>query len=289
MGKKWSASRVGTMADCPLKYRLSYVEGWKRFPADNVLANKGLSFHETVEHYTGSNKDELREMLQENIKKYDVDISNFDVNEGLERFFIWWEKCIAPKEAEGFKIYSEKWSGGFIAGEEFCGKLDLILESPDKVEIYDYKTGKTIDASKYVNQLVLYAYLEGQKRGWSIKQIVENISLKLYFPLATIKDTKTHTYTLEEKALKSEKEILLTEDLVNQVIKDYYEKTVNQINATDWSTCTEANMNYACSWCPFCGAKKNGDFIGCPTTVEAGLKLPEGSYVAKAERKIVLD
>lgn len=285
MGKKWSASRVGTMADCPLKYRLSYIEGWKRFPADNVLANKGLSFHETVEHYNGSNKDELRELLKKNIETYQVDTEDFDVNEGLERFFIWWEKCIEPKKAQGYTVSCEKWSGGFIAGEEFCGKLDLILESPDKVEIVDYKTSKTMNPANYKNQLVLYAYMEGQKRGWSIKQIAENISLKLFFPIAKIENADT----LEERAMKSYKEVLINEDIIKEVIKDYYEKTVNQINATDWTKCTDFNMSYSCSWCPYCGAKPNGDFIGCPATVTAGLEMPEGSFIAKKERTIVSD
>lgn len=283
MGKKWSASKVGTMADCPLKYRLSYIEGWKRFPEQNVLAFKGLAFHETVEHYNGSNKDELRALLEENIKKYEVDTSDFDIHEGLERFFVWWEKCIEPMKSQGYKVYSEKWSGGFVEGEEFCGKLDLILESPDKVEILDYKTSKTMNPSSYKNQLVLYAYMEGQKRGWGIKEIAEKISLKLFFPIAKIDGE----HTLEERALKSYKEIKLTEDMVREVIDDYYKATIKKIHATDWNTCTEFNMSHSCSWCPYCGAGKNGEFIGCQATVDAGLEMPEGSYIGKAERKIV--
>ena len=130
---KWSASRINCFIDCPLKYKLSYQEGWKSTaPVNTQLADKGSAFHEAVEKYhTGMSQEELWKILEENIKKYNINVTNpekdfyYDYHPAIEKFFLFWEKFIIPKEKEGYKILKEGWVNGKINDESFCGALDL--------------------------------------------------------------------------------------------------------------------------------------------------------------------
>lgn len=136
---KWSASRVGCFVDCPLKYRLNYEEKWKSTaPVNTSLADKGSAFHETVEKYhTGMSHEDLWKILEENIKKYNVNTTDpekefyFDYHPAMKKFFTFWDKLIAPKEAEGYQVSQEGWVNGEMNGEPFCGALDLCLESTE--------------------------------------------------------------------------------------------------------------------------------------------------------------
>lgn len=267
----WSASRISTFKQCPLKYYYTYVKKWGcSKPADTEAADKGTCFHETVENWhTGMSRDDLFKILEKKIEEYKVDTTKYDEKAALDRFFIFWEQLIAKKELVGFKVKQEGWASGDLGGEHFIGALDLMLDRGDKVFIYDYKSGKTPAISKYKDQLMLYAFLIGQSKGWDIETTAENIRLALFFPLSE----QNVPVTEEDKMLASVKEIKYDASNLRDCINDY-EDTIKQIKATDWSKVGETITgcpSFLCNWCEHRGGNPNSDgYLGCKSTRDLG-------------------
>lgn len=283
----WSASRISTFKSCPLKYYYTYVKKWiSSIPADNTAANKGLAFHETVEQYeTGMDKDTIHKLMEQKIEEYHVNTNEYDEFGALERFYLFWEEYIAPKEQEGFVVKKESWASNkedsskfsdnpkLLEGplnEPFVGALDLFLENPDTGEyiIFDYKSGKSPIATKYRPQLILYAYLIGLNKGYTPAQIAEKCKLYVFFPLAQNEDIDK-IIDPKDKMFASVKALRLTESDIEKTIRDYKE-TIDEIHTTDWEN-PDANKlatsNYLCQWCDFQGSKPNrGGFMGCPAS-----------------------
>lgn len=279
-GKNWSASRVGCFADCQLKYRLSYQEGWKSTaPVNTMLADKGSAFHNTVEKYhTGMSHEDLWKVLEENVKKWHVNTTDpekegyYDYKPAMEKFFVFWDKLVAPKEAEGWKISQEGWVKGEMNGEPFVGALDLCLENDNQIIVVDYKTGKSINANAYKPQQVLYAYLKGKEKGWTVEETCGRVRLFIFGPLQTDLENKT----VEQNMMRGVKEIKYTVEDMNDLINNYYLYNINAIHTMNWAR-AQGNMTHACSWCPYCGSKPNDKgFAGCPRTVAAGFATPDG-------------
>ena len=67
--QNWSASRISTYRQCPLKYYYTYVKKWRCSKApDTTAADKGTCFHETVEHFkTGMEHAKLYEIMESKI------------------------------------------------------------------------------------------------------------------------------------------------------------------------------------------------------------------------------
>ena len=105
----WSASRVGCFVECPLKYKLNYVEHWKSTaPVNTALADKGSAFHETAEKFhTGMSEEDFWKILNERIEHYKVNVTDpqkdfyFDYRPAVAKFFVFWNKLIAPKKIIG--------------------------------------------------------------------------------------------------------------------------------------------------------------------------------------------
>lgn len=280
---KWSASRIGVYADCPLKYKYTYVDKWCPEPEPlNPYAGKGTCFHETVEQYEpGMDHQKLHDILDKKIKEYEVNTKDFDEHKALDRFFIFWDHFIQPKLNQGYKLQKEYWTSGNIKGETFCGALDLYIYNDSKLEIYDYKSGRSPSASKYKNQVMLYAYLEGTKRGWTLDEIVKNVKVRLFFPLA-----ETEAGMSEEDAmLSSVKELKFSKKDLQNSIEVYYSGNIDKIHETDWTKVgsSDAFVGYSCAFCPYCGSSRNSEgFGGCSETIKLGLSSPAGtSYVKK--------
>lgn len=153
----WSASRIGCFAECALKYKLNYVEGWKsNAPVNTQLADKGSAFHETAEKFhTGMTKEEFVKILNENTVKFHVNTTDpdadfyYNYDAAVEKFFAFWDKLIAPLEAKGYKVGQELKVNNIIHGEAFTGSLDLCVESyefvvPDELGESLVKEGKAI-------------------------------------------------------------------------------------------------------------------------------------------------
>lgn len=280
---RWSASRVSTFDGCPLKYKLHYVEKWEpSFKINTEAADKGTVFHETVEQYTtGRNPDEMWKILEDKCVEYNIDIKKYDYAGAMRRFYSFWEYYIVPKEKDSnWQILKEDEITGEIDGESFVGYLDLfcVNEAEKKIEIFDYKSGKTPHTDSYKNQQILYAYLEGLKRGWTYKEIAERVTLNLFFPLFP----PLAGLSVQDNMLRCVKEIKFDENLVKEVVEGFFKKNIEQIHLIDWTSNVEGKFSYACNWCQFCGsnAQDNG-FAGCPKSVSLGMKTPEGAIYNK--------
>lgn len=280
MSYPWSASRIGCFASCQLKYKLNYVEKWRSSaPVNTQLADKGSAFHETVEKYhTGMSHEELKEILNKNIEKYHVNVTdpnkefyyNYDIP--LEKFFLFWDYFVASKEKEGYKVSQEGKVNGEINGEKFTGALDLCIENDNEIIIVDYKTGKSVVASSYKDQQFLYAYLKGLEHGWDMKTTAEKVKLFIYAPM--IEDLKTKT--LEQNMMRGIKPIVYTYEDLKDVIENYYMKNIDAIHTMNWAR-AQGNVEFSCKWCPYLGSAPNKDgFSGCPRTLAKGFMTPEG-------------
>lgn len=149
----WSASRISTYRQCPLKYYYTYVQKWRCSKApDDEAARKGTVIHETVEkYYTGEPKDKVFARLEEKAKEYNIDLEKYDERSGIERFFLFWDEFVAKRELTGFKVIQEGWASGDLGGEHFIGALDLCLikdalyEVPDELGMQFIREGKAIE------------------------------------------------------------------------------------------------------------------------------------------------
>lgn len=291
MGYPWSASRIGCFATCPLKYKLNYVEKWKSSaPVNTQLADKGSAFHETAEKFhTGMEKEEFQKILNENIEKYHVNVTDpekefyYDYGPATEKFLLFWKEFVEPKEKEGYKVEQETQVKGNISGEDFIGYLDLCLDNGDNVIVIDYKSGKSVVASTYKDQQLLYAYLKGKEKGWEIPEIAQKIKCYIFAPM--LEDLKTKT--IEQNMLRGIKEIVYTEGDLKDVIENYYIKNIEDIHTMNWAR-AKANIAFSCKWCQYLGSVPNDKgFSGCPKTHAQGFMTPEGvTFSSKTMGKI---
>lgn len=295
----WSSSRVGTYEGCPLKYYYSYVRPFRsNVPVNTVYADKGSALHETVEkYYTEMSKDELLQILEEKCKAWNIINDNpenyteeefnkkyteeerprvYNETAGIDRFLLFWKEFIQPKQENGWIVKQEGEVKKEICGEPFIGKLDLYLESPDGKEfiVYDYKTGKSINASDYKFQQVLYAYLLGLDKGWTIEETASRVRLYIFGPLAEQKKPITDN----DKMLASVKQIKYTAEEMKELI-DSYIHIISEIKSIDWQEVDPTLLgkeSYSCRWCQFLGSIPNKEtgFCGCKCTYEKGFRQP---------------
>lgn len=280
MANEWSASRVGCHAACPLKFKLHYIEHWAPDQpiTNDKMARKGSVFHEAVETYkTGMTRESVWNNILEKAKLHNIDVSEFPYEKGVDRFVEFWEEFIAPAESQGYAVKQEEWIYGEINKEKFKGAIDLMIEGKDDITIFDYKTKSYCDVSDYKNQLILYAYMMGQKRGWDFDTIAQKIKLKIFFPLAIDKKGKTPielpTY---ESMLKNLIEIKFTAKDVKDVINNFYCLQIGMIHRTDWTKTIEGNITHGCNYCQYLSAPADPEtgFPGCPTTIAQEIPQP---------------
>lgn len=282
----WSASKAGTYKSCKLKFYYTYIN--KFIPSEKAnteLADKGTAFHETAEHYvTGQSHEEAKNYLHERCKALNVDVEKYNEDAALERFFIFWEEFVAKRENEGWKVFKEAEVRNKINGEDFIGFLDLCLESPDgDIIITDYKSGKSGNASSYKTQQVLYAYMKGIEKGWSIEETAKRVKLYIFFPFTE----QSKPITQFDKMLASVKEIKYSaqdmEDIINDLVN-----TVNSSNTVDWVNIDKqslAEFNYTCNFCPFLGSVEDGEFPGCKCSYDKGFRQKRGLKFTSKEKK----
>ena len=124
--------------------------------------------------------------------------------------------------------------------------------------------------------MVLYAYLIGLDRQWTLEQIVENIKLYVFFPFSP----QEKMITQEDKMLSSLKQIRYTVEDIKSIINEYYIDTIKKIKSTDWDNTNLdelGNCQFVCKWCPFIGTIPNEEgFKGCKASYDAGYRQPRG-------------
>ena len=273
MARKFSYSRIGCFKDCPRKYQLKYVTGINVDQETQTLSDvsaKGLAFHEFAEHYDPKwTEEEILAQIRHYEEEYPEGKAFYPLEPRVRKFIDMFKEKALPFEKG---IFRETWLNGTIAGEEFCGAIDLLIEHGDgKVDIIDYKSAKTAQASKYKGQLLLYAYLYAKMKDRPIDDIENWLTLTVFFP-----------FNEEESYEKCFKKLRLKGADVMENVKEIEEKLL-AIKARDWSNVDpmDVHLDSTCAWCEFLGHPEY-----CPITYKAGYRVPRGTvYVNYADKE----
>lgn len=263
---KYSYSRLGCFNDCKRKYFLKYVEGWSVEKGTQVMSDvtaKGLAIHSIFENYEPT-WDETRILAE--IAKYEEMYKEgkayFPLEPKVRKFIDFYADKVKPHLEKG-QVKKETWLEGEVAGEQFCGAIDLLVEHGDgTADIVDYKSAKTPTASNYRGQLLLYVYMYAKMTGIPIEGIEKKVGISVFFPFSAGETAKECLKTIRYKS----------EEVLANVAK--IEAELAEIRGADWEKDKdplEVTLKNTCSWCEFCG---HGDF--CPITYKAGLRLPRG-------------
>lgn len=296
--KSVSISRAKTFRACPLLYDYTYVD--KFVPVEQkpiYVTLKGLVLHETFEellkyeNYEGENpklpyrraeEDLVKKILEEKRSKNNVledEAKNFHLELGVKRWLDFKHNYL---DKNGHIVYSEKEYKQLLFGEtETITILDLLEDCGDgNYVIYDYKTPKSADLSRYKDQLVLYAYVMAIVKGLiqpdstEFEKVADHFKLYVFFPLIwDDKKSEADQATNYETCLKP---LSFTAKDVETVIT-HLKETCDEIDAFDFTKPAEvlqpSKLSFQCNWCAFCGSapqdivsSKGKKFEGCPIT-----------------------
>lgn len=264
----YSASRVGTFESCHLKYDLSYKKGYfAEETLQNVLTRKGNAFHEFAEHYDPNwSPDYIEQRRLDVEKKYRLP-EEFNLTVAIKRFIKLFDEIMAPVGILGGKIQREIEFKFELDGNNFTGKLDVLLEKPDGTfHIIDYKTGKSTNTSYYVDQMMLYTWACHKQFNIPAEELINRVQVNVYFALADQE---------KEDPLKVFKQIKFT-DATLAATREHYRGLIEMIEKNDWKP--EANLNRMCEFCGFLGQQKF-----CPLSVSAGLIATRGTVIKQRD------
>ena len=165
-------SKIKTYRECPLAYKLKYIDGKKEglTPSSSL----GVSLHRTLEAYHSQSNDP-----SELLSYYDdcwMGAGYKNAGEQME----WYLKGQKMLETYQEREYERKTTVDsterefiFQAGEwTLRGKIDRIDKLPDgSWEVIDYKTGTDVDLTAPVtDSLQMGIYAVGARRAWNMKQ-----------------------------------------------------------------------------------------------------------------------
>jgi hypothetical protein len=282
MNNRWSASRFGTWLGCKQKYKLVYNDELVVIGRDAEVATKGLAFHEIAEHMDSTKTEaDLYEMAKEVLGTKDFDQEKYPVIKAIPRFYMWWQEYVKKYEDQGYTLYRENWENSKLDDKPLVGAIDVLLinEKTKDVRIYDYKTGSTAKIAGYENQLLLYVYMIAKRLGISD---YSKLQTYLFFPLAGLKDENNEDpkKTTEKMMLKTMKQLIFTEQDVNDVITNF-KNIINETESIDWDkwdAVQNATMSFACSFCSFVGHSKH-----CPLSYASNCRFPRKAVVMTKE------
>ncbi len=296
--KSISISRAKTWKTCKLQYKYTYET--KFVPTEEkpiYVTAKGLALHETFEAilkyenykddvaclpYRQMSIDDATKILNEEILKQKLppaEVENFNMDLGLMRWLSFKHDFL---DKNGHTMYAEKRYEQVLFGETTTITiLDLLEDCGDgNYIIYDYKTPKSIDVSRYKEQLVLYAYVMACIKGiikpgsTNYEDVAKHFKLFVFFPLA---EGGHVDYKGSLKPLK------FTANDVQSVI-EHLQQTCNEIDAFDFNKPAEVlqpvQLNYQCNWCTFCGSAPQPEigFQGCPLSKFCGKPATNESF-----------
>ncbi len=264
----YSSSRVGTFESCRLKYSLQYKRGYyAEDTVQNVLTRKGNAFHQFAEHYDPSWSPDYINQRRLDLEKQFTLPEEFSLEVPIKRFLKFYDEVMAPVIFAGGKVHKEIEFKFELDGNNFTGKLDVLLEKPDGTyHIIDYKTGKSSNTSYYVDQMMLYAWALHKQYGIPEDQLTNKVAVNIYFALAD-QD--------KEDPLKVFKAIKFTKQTLDDVRKAFADK-ITTIESSTWAP--EANLNRMCEFCPFCGFKQF-----CPLSAASGLYPTRGIIIKQRD------
>lgn len=294
-----SISRAKTFHNCHLLYNYKYVNKFTPVNTTPIWVTlKGSVLHETFERllkyenykeetptlsYRRADNNVVEEIFQNVLKENNFPlekVEEFNLKKGINRWLSFKHDFL---DKNNHILYSEKEYNENLFGEtNTIAILDLMEDlGNNNYIIYDYKTPKSIDISRYKAQLVLYAYVIARVKGIikdekdeDYQKVVDHFKLKVFFPLAD---------KINDDYKNLLKEINYTAKDVKETIT-FLKNTVKEIDNFDFSKSAEvlqtSNPGINCKWCEFAGSSpdtllisENGyKFQGCPITKFCGMK-----------------
>jgi hypothetical protein len=222
-------------------------------------------------------QDQVDAALLNKMEEYNVSAEEFPLLDYAKRLSKFYEMKVAPLEKSGAKIYHEYKLLGDVLGFQFIGFIDLLIDGGDWVQIIDFKTGKTVAPLSYAHQLMLYAYLYGKEKGWSVNEIADKARIFIFFPLGSLAKKNSSTPEIEVENTFKEIEFSGT-GLGDLILHD--KKTIEEALNTDWESLDPINsskVDFSCNWCPYMGATPNDVFEGCPKSYMKGKFAKRGT------------
>ena len=143
-----SKSKINTFIECPRKFKYRYIDEISEEP--NEYMAFGTAVHEIAE--------EIAMELMEGNEIDDVFL-NIEYDEKLEDHIKGLEKFFKDIYSNGYEIFSVE---EYIVDEmsNLNGIVDIVIKNAcDELIIFDYKTGKPRDISKYKLELCVYKIL----------------------------------------------------------------------------------------------------------------------------------
>ena len=143
-----SKSKINTFIECPRKFKYRYIDEISEEP--NEYMAFGTAVHEIAE--------EIAMELMEGNEIDDVFL-NLQYDEKLEGHIKGLEKFFKDIYSNGYEIFSVE---EYIVDEmsNLNGIVDIVIKNAcDELIIFDYKTGKPRDISKYKLELCVYKIL----------------------------------------------------------------------------------------------------------------------------------
>ena len=201
-----SASAIDTYENCPLKYRLGYVDGVPQTANKpelifgNIIHKVLQRFHEPNKKHT---KERILNILEEEWKKdefeYSVREEKFK-EQGIELL----KEYIHFLHDNKPNVLKREKSFDFNIGHiNIRGIIDRIDKISDGTAIIDYKTSKTTSSAKSNLQLAIYAMYLEQSPEKDISGLPSSASL--HFLRAYDKPLKSHSFKKEELSIVQEK------------------------------------------------------------------------------------
>ena len=252
--ERYSHSKISTFEQCPLKYRLRYIDKIK-IKQKSIEGFLGSMIHETLEWLYRQVKKEKTPKMDEVIFYY---ASNWEKNFEPEKYFIVREGLTVKDYLEkGLKFLLDYYQTNYpfedntIAIEkivsillddseeyEFMGIIDRLVYNPETeyYEIHDYKTANNLpDSDKVENdrQLPLYSI--------AVKDDFNTNKIKLIWHYLA-HNKKIHSKRTDEQIIKLK------------------EETINLIKKIEDTKIFPYNKSILCNWCEYrkiCPAKNN--------------------------------
>ena len=205
-----SYSQIETFKTCPLQYRYRYLQRIPTLPSS--AQSFGDTIHRTLKEFCQGIKDgqdltvkDLLKILSDNwssvgyaSKAHEEKMKKRAVSM-LEEFFVKFDKKIVLKNLE--QAFMIKVSPDLKIG----GKIDRVDLKGNKMEVIDYKTGKTMDQKEIDKSLQMTIYALAATDKGIYNQKAENLILTFYFLDSGEKKSTTRT---SEELVKAKKEII---------------------------------------------------------------------------------
>lgn len=230
----YSVSKLGTYNQCPLKFKLNYIEKIRVPFTYNVALYKGSYIHEILEHnYDYDTPFKTNEIFTEQEKEKSKSIvktfENSDLGIKYKKIALSDEFKSVHEEKFGYKIVNSKLEICDYWDKEcwIRGAIDFQYIDGDKVYNIDWKSGKSHATEKDFGITQSTAY---------------SIFLFLKYPEI---DTVVSNFVFVEHS--NEKEIIYTRDKFNEYVKYFYDMT----KTVEIDEIYKEDVGALCDWCDF--------------------------------------